>query len=131
MVEPHASAKQAAVEHAPPLHDLQLQLAALQADVRALVGYLLGQKPENAENGDSPVMAALCNPHVARLILEHGADPNAASAEEVNTALHMACKKGQLEMVRVLLEHKADPTSPRPTLGPLRCTWHPRTATGK
>ena len=93
MAEPHASAKQAAVEHATPLHDLQLQHAALQADVRALVGYLLDQKPEN---GDTPVMAALCNPHVARLLLEHGADPNAARAENGVSALHIASHKGHV-----------------------------------
>ena len=106
MAEPHASAKQGAVEHATPLQDLQLQHAALQADVRALVGYLLDQKPEN---GDTPVMAALCNPHVARLLLEHGADPNAARAENGVSALYMASQNGHGEAVRLLLEHNADP----------------------
>ena len=110
MAEPHASAKQAAVEHATPLQDLQLQLAALQADVRALVAYLLDQNPEN---GDTPVMAALCNPHVARLLLEHGADPNAAPTEDGATALHLASQDSHEEVVRLLLEHKADPNLAR------------------
>ena len=109
MADPHNVAKganQSTVEHATPLHGPPPQPAALQADVRALVGYL-DQKPEN---GDTPLMAALGNPHVARLLLEHGADPNAARTDGGITALHRASENGHVEVARLLLDATQTPT---------------------
>ena len=134
MADPQdAGATQSAVEQATPLHNPPPQPAALQADVRALVGYLLDQKPEN---GDTPLMAALGNPHVARLLLEHGADPNAARADD---GMHCAVTAAHGHSTQpALLWRRGDgccltatqtPTQQRPTTGLLRCTSHPKKAT--
>jgi len=42
-------------------------------------------------------------------LLEHGADPNVRSAEERESALHIAARRGQSPaIVRLLLDHRAD-----------------------
>jgi ankyrin repeat protein len=45
--------------------------------------------------------------HIARLLLEHGADINALS-EDRSTPLHIAARDGRVEVVRVLLEYGAN-----------------------
>eukprot|EP00929_Paragymnodinium_shiwhaense_P048577 TRINITY_DN24541_c0_g1_i1.p1 TRINITY_DN24541_c0_g1~~TRINITY_DN24541_c0_g1_i1.p1 ORF type:complete len:174 (+),score=31.19 TRINITY_DN24541_c0_g1_i1:333-854(+) len=44
---------------------------------------------------------------VAKMLLEHGAEPNAC-AESGDTALHNACAKGHLEMAKLLVQGGAD-----------------------
>ena len=44
---------------------------------------------------------------IARLLLEHGADPNARQADDF-TPLHGAAQNGQVEMVKLLLEFGAE-----------------------
>jgi ankyrin repeat protein len=51
------------------------------------------------------VNIALC--HIARLLLERGADINALS-ETRSTPLHLAAQDGRIEVVRVLLKHGAN-----------------------
>ena len=51
------------------------------------------------------VNIALC--HIARLLLERGADINALSQTR-STPLHLAAQDGRIEVVRVLLEHGAN-----------------------
>ena len=124
MADPHNVAEgtnQSAVKHATPPHGPPPQPASLQADFRALVEYLLDQKPEN---GDTSLIAAVGNPHVVRLLLEQRADPNEArwwsdEAEEDDsggyreddglTALYAAARNGQVDVARLLLGHNADP----------------------
>jgi ankyrin repeat protein len=48
------------------------------------------------------------NVELAKLFLEHGADPNQRAGV---TPLVLACQEGDLEMARLLLEHGADPNA--------------------
>lgn len=52
--------------------------------------------------------ASVKNREMVRLLLEHGADPNARQ-ERGFVALHTAALHGDIEMAKVLLEHGADP----------------------
>ncbi|XP_076150852.1 cyclin-dependent kinase 4 inhibitor B [Alosa pseudoharengus] len=45
---------------------------------------------------------------VARLLLEHGADPNLRDSTTGTTPLHDAARTGYLETVRLLVEFQAD-----------------------
>jgi ankyrin repeat protein len=62
-----------------------------------------------AADGASPLVIAVHsgNGAVARLLLDNGADPNAAAAGY--TALHAAVLRSDLETLKALLAHKANP----------------------
>ena len=68
------------------------------------------------ENGHTPLMEAASGGHVncARLLVHHGAEVNCASNEFKESALTLACYKGNYDMVAFLLsagadrEHKTD-----------------------
>lgn len=49
------------------------------------------------------------NKTVARLLLEHGADPNVRDCSTGTTPLHDAAREGFLETARVLVEYQANP----------------------
>jgi ankyrin repeat protein len=51
--------------------------------------------------------AATCDRATMRLLLEHGADPNARQQLDY-TPLHGAASRGDIEMAQLLLEHGAD-----------------------
>ncbi len=57
-----------------------------------------------------PLHSAAAGQHleIARILLAHGADPNAAQADDF-TPLHAAADNGQVEMVKLLLSFGADP----------------------
>lgn len=57
----------------------------------------------------SPLALAAARGHLAavKLLLNHGADPNAGSGA-AGTPLHRACEFGRLEIVRALLKAGAD-----------------------
>jgi ankyrin repeat protein len=59
--------------------------------------------------GDTPLMVAVRNDQneVAMFLLDKGADPNIAEAG--HTALHVAVARKNLDLVKALLAHKADP----------------------
>lgn len=80
--------------------------------------------------GETPLHCALCKAgrpqylYVLRLLLEHGADPNARTEPGIETegfmrdvrtkgetALHRAAAYGNEEMIELLLEHGADPAA--------------------
>lgn len=57
-----------------------------------------------------PINSAVAGQHleITRLLLAHGADPNARQGENI-TPLHAAAQNGQIEMIQLLLDHGADP----------------------
>ncbi len=62
--------------------------------------------------GRDALMYAATGPNnsTVKLLLQKGADVNAADLQEKWTALMYAAAEGQIEVVRTLLESKADPT---------------------
>jgi len=67
---------------------------------------------DTASDGTSALVVAAHSGHraLAAMLLEHGADPNAAGAGY--TALHMAILRKDLPLVEALLAHGADPRQP-------------------
>ncbi|XP_052405035.1 cyclin-dependent kinase 4 inhibitor B [Carassius gibelio] len=51
------------------------------------------------------------NTAVARLLLEHGADPNVSDPGTGSTPLHDAARSGFTDTVRLLLRFEADPSA--------------------
>ena len=91
-----------------PLHS-----AAYFGDIEMVQVLLDYGADVNTQNDlfDTPLNFALLDDHqiepkVARLLVEHGADPNRRGYKGF-TALHLASKSGQLEIVRLLIEHGA------------------------
>ncbi|MCJ1476515.1 hypothetical protein MMC13_005181 [Lambiella insularis] len=80
------------------LHNLLLGTCGRKADIRTC----------NQRNKTALHLAAEHNhAHIARALLQYGADPKATSDGNW-TALHNAVEEGHTEMVQLLLEHKAD-----------------------
>ena len=61
--------------------------------------------------GVMPLHSAVAGKHLeaSRILLEHGANPNAIQSEDF-TPLMAAAQNGQVEMVALLLHHGADPS---------------------
>jgi ankyrin repeat protein/uncharacterized glyoxalase superfamily protein PhnB len=59
-------------------------------------------------NGSTGLHLAAAHPDALRLLLEHGADPNARDSGDNATALHFAAAAGHTGSVRVLLDAGAD-----------------------
>jgi ankyrin repeat protein len=66
-------------------------------------------RPDSERIGDYLVVAAAGRGHIARLrvLLEHGADPNAVSRYDGKTCYQTALLAGRLEVASILLEHGA------------------------
>ena len=64
----------------------------------------------NFEDGTTPLMNSSYNndTETTELLLVHNADPDLGN-KYGDTALHMACRQGYIEIVKLLLKHNADP----------------------
>lgn len=91
-----------------PLGDSALTLAALKGD-RPMVEALLAAGARTNKPGWTPLGYAASEGHqdIARLLLDRGADVNAAS-DNGTTPLMMAARAGKVEMVKLLLARGAD-----------------------
>ncbi|KAM4583884.1 cyclin-dependent kinase 4 inhibitor B [Odontesthes bonariensis] len=94
-----------------PLED-DLTSAAAKGDT-ALVRVLLQKGAEvnrvNCFGRTALQVMMMGSSPVARVLLEHGADPNVAERSTGATPLHDAARAGFLETVRLLVEARADP----------------------
>jgi ankyrin repeat protein/catechol 2,3-dioxygenase-like lactoylglutathione lyase family enzyme len=85
--------------------------ACAGGDVRSMRD-LLGRDPtlvrERTRGGDTPLHLAVHGAGAVRLLLEHGADPNARDASDHALPLHRAAGGGPLDAVRALLDAGSD-----------------------
>jgi ankyrin repeat protein len=92
------------------------QLAAFFAACRAgdveRLKALLDKEPalvgERNEEGSTGLHASVAHPECVRLLLQHGADPNARDRGDNAYALHFAAAGGYVESVRALLDSGGD-----------------------
>lgn len=86
--------------------------AACQAGDAAALRALLAVEPnlvrERNQAGSTGLHVAVAHRDCVRLLLEHGADPNARDSGDNASPLHFAAAGGFLESVRVLLEAGGD-----------------------
>jgi ankyrin repeat protein/catechol 2,3-dioxygenase-like lactoylglutathione lyase family enzyme len=89
----------------------ELMRACASGDVDAL-RELLARDPalsrEPVAAGSTGLHLAVRHPAALRVLLEHGADPNARDAGDNASPLHFAAAQGNLDSVRVLLDAGAD-----------------------
>jgi ankyrin repeat protein len=85
--------------------------ACTTGDVETLRG-LLWNDPnlarERVTRGSTGLHLAVRHPDAVKLLIEHGADPNARDAGDNASPLHFAAAHGDLESVRILLDAGAD-----------------------
>lgn len=85
--------------------------ACVAGDVPAIAARLAADPTLVHARGDGERTAlhlAYRHPDIVRLLLAHGADPNAREADDNVTPLHLAAANGVLESVRLLLDAGAD-----------------------
>ena len=86
--------------------------AACEAGTVATLRDLLAREPdlvrERTPSGGTGLHLAVAHLDAVRLLLEHGADPNAREAGDNATPLHFAGGAGGVEVVRALLDAGAD-----------------------
>ena len=104
--------------HGGPLLCTPLQMA-VQSNRRGVVELLLRKRPDldlewRAKPGTTALHIAvnLRAMDLAKLLLEHDADVNAATSGTTNngiTALMVSADRGDLDMMKLLLDHRAEP----------------------
>ena len=86
--------------------------AAIEARDIGAVRALLAADPslarERHSSGSTPLHEVVAHPELVRLLLDHGADPNARDVGDNATPLHFAAAGAPLESVRLLLDAGAD-----------------------
>ena len=78
------------------------------AAVRALLTADPSLARERHSSGSTPLHEVVGHPELVRLLLDHGADPNARDVGDNATPLHFAAASAPLESVRLLLDAGAD-----------------------
>lgn len=88
-----------------------LFLAASRGDVPVMKILIENGADVHAEGmfGETALMLVVHHVEAVQLLLDSGADPNAANRDEGWTALMLAVRDGDLEVVKLLLEAGADP----------------------
>lgn len=76
--------------------------------IRQLLKAEPGLARETLPGGTTSLHLAVRHPEALRLLLAHGADPNARDVGDNALALHFAAAQGMLESVRILLDAGAD-----------------------
>ena len=87
--------------------------ACTAGDIVALRDLLAGDGDlvrARTDNGATGLHLAVPHPHAVRLLLAHGADPNARDTGDNALPLHFAAGSGPLESVRALLDAGSDVT---------------------
>jgi ankyrin repeat protein len=85
--------------------------ACATGDVETLRQFLQGDPSlarERLAGGTTALHAGVRHPDAVRLLLEHGADPNARDVRDNATPLHFAAANGTLDSARLLLDAGAD-----------------------
>ena len=83
--------------------DLAAKLLKARADVNGLHG------SPDLNRGSTPLIVAVGHNHkqMVSLLMDNNADVNRTTASE-RSALHAACRRGNVELVELLIEHGAD-----------------------
>lgn len=76
--------------------------------VRAMLDRDAGLVHKRNEDGATPLHVAVRHPDIVRVLLEHGADPNARELGDNALPLHFAAGGGLLESARMLLDAGSD-----------------------
>jgi ankyrin repeat protein/uncharacterized glyoxalase superfamily protein PhnB len=91
---------------------LEAFFAACRAGDAAVLSALLEREPElvgeRNREGSTGLHLAVAHPDCVRLLLQHGADPNARDRGDNAYALHFAAAGGHLSTVRALLDAGGD-----------------------
>jgi len=97
------------LRRAPNVTEFMRTCAAGQVDT---LRELLSRDPsfarERLAGGTTGLHVAVRHPEAVRVLLEHGADPNARDLGDNATPLHFAAANGALDSVRLLLDAGAD-----------------------
>jgi ankyrin repeat protein len=97
------------LRRAPNVAEFMRACAAGHVDtLRELLQKDPGFARERLAGGTTGLHVAVRHPEAVRLLLEHGADPNARDVGDNATPLHFAAANGTLDSVRLLLDAGAD-----------------------
>jgi len=118
-IDEGASWPDEAAGDAPPRPTPPLMTAILHGDRAAARRLIAAGADVNEKNdaGATALMWAVDDREAARFLIEHGADVNARSDDERTPLIIAAGRHGAAPLVKLLLEHKANPSATAPGQG--------------